>query len=204
MNTYIMRRIKSITLFVSLLFLILYIPLTIAIYSQSWYEFNYRNNTIDSKTSISAIENVISFFLYKDKLDLNIWSKKEIRHFSDVRNIYLFLHIFALLSFCVLLFLFDKRKMKKISTYIFVVILLLGTLFYFIDFSYFWNNIFHNILFYNQDWIYTQNEMSYFLFPESFFVNSVVLIILGGMIINLLLFLYSLFSSKLNLFSSKP
>lgn len=179
--------IKKNILWISILYLSLYIPLTITIYSQSWYEFNYKIHdtykNIEKDKALNATKNLISFFLHKEELN-NHWNEKERLHMKDVRNIYDILFILGILSFLGLGIENPKTKdLKKISMKNITIITIFIIIIPF--FSYFWNNIFHNILFSNNYWIINQNDISYYIFPIEFFIYSTIFLILTSIIINI-------------------
>lgn len=192
---------KHFLLFLSLLYLTLYIPLSFMIYSNSWYEFNYQmQNTYDilgKKISNNVTTNLINFFMYKEKLNDN-WNSKEIIHMRDVRKIYTILFILGILSFFGINYFFDKKKvLKYLKSNIFIVLSLFLILPFFV---YFWDNIFHLILFNNNAWINNSNDISYYLFSYNFFRNSLIFLIFGTIFINLG-FLFLLKKYSLNLIS---
>jgi len=193
------KKIKEIILFFSLLFLTLYIPLSFTIYSNFWYEFNYNNqdtyNQIEKNKTINSTNNLINFFKHKEDLNFN-WNEKEKLHMYEVRNIYDILFFIGIISIISLSKLFNFkliRKFSKINLYYNLFLILLIPIFQF-----FWNKIFHLILFNNDLWIINSNDISYYLFPINFFINSLIFIILISIILNLILYNYKMIFKFLN------
>ena len=181
---------KKNILFVSLLFITLYIPVSFAMYSNSWYEFNYElyrtYELIGKENATNATENLISYFTHKNELNGDIWNAKEKAHMSEVRTIFDILFILFTLSLASLLFLINKNKntIKKFSkTNIKIILSLLIIVLFFTTFWLY----FHEILFTNNLWIITPDDISYYLFPQEFFRNTLLLIILTGTSINLII-----------------
>ena len=181
---------KKNILFVSLLFITLYIPISFAIYSSSWYEFNYElyrtYELIGKENATNATENLISYFTYKNELNGDIWNAKEKAHMNEVRTIFDTLFIIFILSLASFLLLTNKNKntIKKISkTNIKIILSLLIILPFFTTF---WV-AFHEILFTNNLWIITPDDISYYLFPQEFFRNTLLLVILTGTSTNLII-----------------
>jgi hypothetical protein len=185
--------LKNVLLFISVLFLTLYIPLTYTVYSDSWYKFNYNQQDtyqqLGENKTINATNNLINFFLHNKELN-GLWNQKEIKHMNDVRNIYDILFILFVLSVISITLLFDKKLIKKYSKINMIVI---GSLIIVIPFfSLFWNYIFHPLMFSNNLWIMTSNDISYYLFDienYTFMFNSVLLVILSGVAINLIIWI---------------
>lgn len=184
--------IKKLVFFISLLYLTLIIPLLFTIYSPIWYNFNYEKQEITKSISFeqrdNATENLISFFAYNSELN-SLWNEKEKTHMSEVRDIYLFLEILSIISLILLFFTFDRTLIEKYSK---INIAFIGLLLLLIPFfSFLFNSVFHTILFENTFWIITPEDISYYLFPNSFFKNSFLLIIIGSIIENLAIYIFS-------------
>lgn len=181
---------KQILLFLSLLYLTLYIPFTITAYSKSWYETNYEKQSTYQTLGIvktnNQTNNLINFFLHKQELN-QLWSEKETLHLKEVRNIYDLLFIIFLITTPILILFFNKKIINhasKKNTYIIPSLLIIIPFF-----RLFWNNILHPLLFNNNYWINTPNEVSYHLFPTTFFINSILFIITISAIINFTIYL---------------
>lgn len=179
---------KSLIFSVSLLYLSLFVPLSITLYSQTWYEFNFNLDNVDDylgeEKSSYAAENLIGFYLYKNEIDTRLFLEQEKKHFEDVRDILRWLFGFGILAFLGLGF-YNKEKVKGVAFRNIVILTFLGVLI-FVNFKYFWSSIFHTVLFDNLLWINGPNTLSFYLFPmELFFVRSGLLALTGGLLINL-------------------
>lgn len=184
-NSY--KKIRKSLLFLSLLYLSLYIPLSFAIYSPIWYNSNYKyydstrlemlhNGYLKEQTN-----NLILFFLHIEKLNNN-FSKTEIKHLKEVRTIYDILFILFIVSLIILIKYYNKKELEKYAKT--NIIIILATIIILPFFSYFWNYIFHPLLFNNNYWIYEDYSALYYMFPEHFFFNSLILIIVVSILIN--------------------
>lgn len=186
------KKIKNILLFLSLLFLTLYIPLSIMIYSNSYYQTNYNNlntyNYINESLAKNTTNNLINYFTYKEQLN-HLWALEEEIHMEDVRNIFSILFSLAILSSFLFSYNYNKEKLKQYSKINISIIISLILIFPF--FNSFWDNIFHPILFNNSYWILTSNQISYYLFPYSFFQNSLIFLIVISLIENILIYLFA-------------
>mgnify|MGYP001594884081 CR=1 FL=1 len=184
--------ISKIIFFASLLYLTLAFPLIFTIYSPIWYNFNYENQEITKSISLeqrdNATDNLISFFAYNNELN-SFWNEKEKIHMGEVRSIYLFLEILSIISLLLLFFTFDRSLVVNYSKINIVIISSFLILIPF--FSFLFNSIFHSILFDNTFWIITPEDISYYLFPNSFFKNSFLLIIIVSIIENIAIFIFS-------------
>ena len=117
------------------------------------------------------------------------WDETEKLHFKDVRKIYDFLFLLAFIGVLVLVLNkeYDKSLIRKfaLSNIVFMVVLFSFILPFFV---YFWNQIFHLIMFNNDYWMFESGSMSSFLFPNDFFRNSIIFIGLFFILENYMLF----------------
>jgi hypothetical protein len=113
---------------------------------------------------------LIGFFLYLSPLDSAVWSTKEVLHYIDVRNI---LNVFYNgFLFCLIFIFFNFKRLnfknlvnaKKYLKYIILFPLVVLPFF-----NYFWNKIFHSLLFSNDLWLMNPRDLSYHIFNEWFF-----------------------------------
>lgn len=186
------KKIQNVIFFISLMYLTFFLPLLITIYSVNWYEFNYKNQEItkqiQSEKRENATINLISFFSYNENLN-SLWNEKEKNHMLDVRQIYLYLQLFALICLVLLVITFDKTYLQffsKINIYILFSFLLLLPVF-----SFLFSGIFHELLFNNTNWIITSEDMSYYLFPIEFFKNSFLFIVFFAILENIMIYFIS-------------
>lgn len=143
---------------------------------------------ISSKTASNATTNLISYFFHVKQLDPQLFTQKEIKHFEDVRVLYDGLFILTLMSIFFLIKLKPKKEqiikaLEKARYYVLAPLVILPI------FSYFWNSLFHTILFNNSYWITKPGELSYYLFPIEFFSYTLIsIIILSEIIIYITLY----------------
>ena len=175
---------------VALLFLTLYIPLSLLIYHESTYHLNYAINgepkQLHKATVTFAIADLITYFTYTDPLDTRFWSEKERRHYADVRMIYTALTIIAICS----VFLVGLSQGNILWRWIAITdAALIGTgLLILSQFSWFWHQVFHPLLFSDQSWLMSPDDASYWLFPEPFFLTAIGFIVGGSFLLQLLIY----------------
>ncbi|MCA9459545.1 MAG: hypothetical protein KC550_03285, partial [Nanoarchaeota archaeon] len=79
---------KRIILFISLFFVLVYIPLSISIYSQNFHQFNFKKQEITNQISFEKVrdaeKNLVAYFFHMEKLNEN-WTENEKKHMSEVR-----------------------------------------------------------------------------------------------------------------------
>lgn len=175
----------TITIYSLCIFFIIFNPL----YYFALYQTQPTYENIEPEIVNSATNNLVGYFLNFNKLDSNYWTEKEIKHFKDVKNI---IYIQLLITIISISLIYYKKysiktlhdSLKKVRIILLLPLLLLPI------FSYFWANIFHTILFSNLYWIIYPYELSYHLFPETFFVISLITISLLGFIISNLIMIY--------------
>lgn len=162
----------------SVFFCILSFLIITLAYNHEWY---YENAKINDKQSKNATNNLINYFKYQEEMNSQ-WSNKEKNHMNDVRNLYLInLMVFIITSIINVYLFFRKKLMAKNVKYYFLSLALILPIFGFV-----FNYIFHPLLFRNNDWIFFYHEISTKIFPQSFFVNSLIYIIILGIMLSVL------------------
>ena len=169
------------------------------------YEYNMESNDTPFQTGLSEetlrdTNDKIRDYFYGDQelLDVAIYSSKEILHMQDVKSLINFIFnfgricsiIFCIFSF-VLFYYFSVQLVSifKYSLYLFSCLLIfLGLGFIFLFNQIFL--IFHQISFTNDLWILNpETDFLLIMFPESFFRDVAIMIVVLAILINLLLFL---------------
>lgn len=179
----------------SLIYSIFYIVFAFLLYNPLIYFFLYKitnsHHTISLELKNYLTYNLIEYLLFLNSLDITYWTQKELIHYFEVRVYYLILFIIFLISLIILFYTnLKKEEIKKISKKVLIYINLPLLIIPF--FSYFWNNIFHSVLFNNNYWIIDKNDASYYLFNDLFFICFFLL----WYILNLIIFISIYFSIK--------
>ncbi len=186
-----MHKLKEYILSFSFFYFILYLTLIPFIYFSFSYDLNSNLSDIDIENKSLYYDNLVDFFLYKDDLN-EYFSQKEKLHYIEVRSIYNFLFLFFLIFSLILYFNKNNLNFKRYSRYSLISLLILPIIIS-INFTYFWDNIFHNILFDNNLWVMTQEDLSYYIFNHDFFKY----IILEFFLLNLIIHLSIIYKYKL-------
>jgi hypothetical protein len=168
---------KSFCLFnllekISFSYLVFFIGVLVLLLDPIFYLILFFISGINIKFNLlfSYSIDLISYFLHLSPLDVSTWSAKEILHYVDVRDI---LDKFYFVGFLCILFIvinFKKINFKNLvhfKKYLKYIILFPLVVLPF--FSYFWNYIFHPILFSNDLWLMVPTDLSYHIFNEWFF-----------------------------------
>ena len=200
-----LTKLNKILLFLSLFYLMLYIPIAIITYNNIWYENNIAYNDLtptQNEYVLDSINSVTDYLLHRtDSLNDN-FSRTEKLHFVDVRNLLDKLFVMFLISFG---FVFinivntikrireklvikacDLKLFSKINIVFFLLLTSILPVF-----KTFWSRIFHTLFFSNNYWLYSNNEISAVLFPITFFINATIFIILFGVITNIVIYFIS-------------
>jgi hypothetical protein len=152
------------------------------VYIPQTYELVYSLNGDSYEDKEVYIDELTSYFLFTDDLTSN-WSETELAHYSEVKDLYVFGLFFIIISFFLVYSfrsIIDRKLYSKTS------LMILGShLLIFIDFNFFWDSIFHPFLFNNSNWIILPEEISYFLFPYSYFSTTLLLIFIFTVIIHI-------------------
>ena len=171
------------------------------------YEYNLNNYPIEERTSLPIEKlkkvnfQIKDYFFNEDELlNVEIFNNKEILHMKDVKeiikNIFLLgkissLILVLLIYICILKYKVKLHTIFKFSslTYLFLSIIALFS--FLVSFNQVFI-IFHEIAFSNDLWRLNINE-DYLLmmFPESFFRDVTIFILLGSFIVNIAAFFIS-------------
>ena len=165
MGFFLSQEIRKYAFLSSVFYLIFYISISVTIYSLLWYDINFQSQNLYEVLERGYVEqnkiNMIDFFLYKSDLNDN-WLYEEKVHLNDVRNIYAVLFILGLISFFIIGFFWDKKYIK-VKYFIINIFILLSLLLILPFFRFFWDEIFHLIMFRNNYWIIIENSLFYLL-----------------------------------------
>jgi hypothetical protein len=157
---------------ISLSYLVFFFGVLVLLLNPIFYLILFKITGIDLPINMlfSYSLDLIGFFIYLSPLDSAVWTAKEILHYIDVRSILdLFYNGFL---FCLIFIVFNFKKinfsnLKFVSRYLkYIILFPLVTLPFF---NYFWNNIFHPLLFSNDLWLMYPGDLSYYIFNEWFF-----------------------------------
>ncbi len=174
----LLNRIKALFLFISLLYLTFYIPMTLTFYLPQWMELNCdwhnRCETIGSERAKSGIHELSSYFRHQGELD-SFLTEKEKTHLKEVRGIFDKMFLVALISLVLIILTYDRRQVARYTLINAAIILALLVVLPF--FGTFWRDIFHPLLFDNDLWKNNRNDLSYYIMPREFFKYTVALLI---------------------------
>lgn len=185
-----LKKIKGLILFVSLLYLTFYIPMTLTFYFPQWMELNCgwhnRCEQIGNERSIKGINELASYFRYQGELN-SFLTQKEKLHLKEVRGIFDKMFILGLVSLVILLVAYNRKRMSRyalINAAIIVVLLIVLPFF-----GTFWRDVFHPLLFDNDLWMNNKYDLSFYIMPREFFKYTVALLIILCFSINIALWL---------------
>jgi uncharacterized membrane protein len=166
----------------SLLYIFAYLPLSATVYVPFWYKINVKTVKYLPVTKVNkAIDNLTSYFVHNKKLASKIWTKKERLHMQQVRGMYD--SAFYIFIFCVLMILLlaDKASFAlaaRAKTLLSVSVIIGVSASIMVSFfAPIWSWL-HKIVFSgNSYYLYNLTDISYLLFPHSFFINSIIFIV---------------------------
>ncbi|SFD92051.1 Protein of unknown function [Thiohalospira halophila DSM 15071] len=175
---------------VSLLVLSLYLPLAAMIYTPQWYTFQCdwieKCRTAEHFEPRAAAEELTTFFRHDGKLEEQPWSDKEKRHLTEVRGIWDGLAVTALIFAMVLVFLFRIRVAGRAALInaVVLVVLAAGVLPFF---KTFWVDFLHPLVFDNDLWSNSREDLSWYFLPKPFFRSSIAAMVGTAIAIDLAL-----------------
>ncbi|MEC7921716.1 MAG: TIGR01906 family membrane protein [Chloroflexota bacterium] len=192
----------TLTIITSLLFILIIISgsLNFIVRYDFIYDYNIATYSIDERTSLNLDKikeinfNIKTYFFDENELlDVDIYSDKEILHMKDVKHIMnLIFNLGKILSivFCVLIFLLHSYFEVHLNKVIFYSVILFSSILILLGVSFllFFQEIFiifHKIAFNNDLWILNPNtDYLLMMFPEDFFRDVAVLILLSSFLLN--------------------
>lgn len=187
----LLDRTKSTLLFVSLLYLTFYIPMTLTFYLPNWMELNCewhgRCEVIGAERAERGINELASYFRHQGELD-SFLTEKEKLHLEEVRGIFDKMFFLALLSIIIIAFTYNRKKVSRFAFINSVIIICLLVVLPF--FGTFWRDIFHPLLFDNNLWQNNKYDLSFYIMPRVFFKYTVALLIALCFTINILLWYF--------------
>lgn len=172
-------RIKSVGLFLSLIYLTFYVPMTFTFYLPNWMEINCnwheRCRAVGTDRSEKGIRELAAFFRHQGEL-ASFFTEKEKQHLAEVRVIFDKMFLLGLISLLILILFYNKKKLSRFALINAVIILCLLIVLPF--FGTFWRDIFHPLIFDNNLWKNNKYDLSYYIMPRVFFKYTVALLIL--------------------------
>ena len=175
------KTLLSVCLFFSYYSFILFLSILLVVYIPLFYQLNYSISGDNYEELKPYTNELISYFLYFNVLD-DTWSQSEQKHYDDVRFLYSFIFVISVML-CLLLRFF-KKYLSCVSFSKYSLVLLYSHFLVFLDFEFFWDSIFHPLLFSNTYWIIYPGEISYLLFSYDFFITSIIFIVIINTIIH--------------------
>lgn len=177
-------------------------------FNLNFYENFYKKENLSSiiGTSFDELikntENLLNYLNGKTSLNTSWFSKKDILHMIDVKNLYdvsfnimIGCFVIFILTSIIIIFLNKKNSLYLISktfnkvllTFILTVAVLAGIISY--NFNAFWIK-FHTTLFSNDLWLLSPDESNLIkMVPEEFFISLITTIIIHILVIFCVLFI---------------
>ncbi|MCZ6528200.1 MAG: DUF1461 domain-containing protein [Candidatus Dadabacteria bacterium] len=182
--------IKGFILFISLLYLTFYIPMTLTFYFPQWMELNCgwhnRCEQIGNERAIKGIKELASYFRHQGELN-SFLTQKEKLHLKEVRGILDKMFFLGLLSLVMISLTYNRQRVSRYALINAVIIITLLIVLPF--FGTFWRHVFHPLLFDNDLWMNNKYDLSFYIMPRQFFKYTVALLIILSFSINLAIWL---------------
>lgn len=185
----ILKLIKNVLVFFSLFYLTFYLPFVFVAYNPYWINYNCDNNQRCSKVKtefrLNAVDELTSYLSHRGELETG-WQKNEKIHMSEVRYIFDIMFFTALASLALLL-LIRKDRMALYKFAIINIVIALALFIVVPNFKTFWRDVFHPLLFNNDFWKMSRQDISYYITPRSFFKLTTIVVLSSWMILNVLI-----------------
>ena len=193
-----LKIIKNIVVFLALFYLTFYIPFVFTAYNPYWIKYNCASDGRCSKIKTDYTDQVIneltSFLSHRGELKTD-WRENEKIHMAEVRDLFDIMFIAGIISLAVLLFV-RTGKMRLYKFAIINIVLALALFIVIPNFKTFWRDIFHPLLFDNDFWRMTKQDVSYYITPRTFFKMTTIVILSTWMFLNALIIASSLLFRK--------
>jgi len=180
-----MNGIKGTALFVSLLYLTFYVPMTLTFYTPAWMKFNCdyhkRCEVVGIEEANEGISELSAYFRHQGGLE-SFYTEKEKLHLKEVRGIFDKLFIGGLGALILLALTFNRKRVSRFA--LVNAILVLSLLLVLPFFGTFWRDIFHPLMFNNELWMNNQYDLSFYIMPRQFFKYTVGLLTVLCFLIN--------------------
>ena len=174
----IIYKLKGIALFISLLYLTFYIPMSLTFYMPQWMKLNCgwheRCDKIGYDSAIRGIDELTAYFRHQGELQ-HFWTGKEKMHLEEVRGIFDKMLIVGLAAAVLIFLTFDRKRASRFALANAIIILSLLVVLPF--FGTFWRDIFHPLIFKNDLWMNNRYDLSFYIMPRRFFMFTVALLI---------------------------
>lgn len=186
----ILSGLKGTVLFISLLYLTFYIPMTLTFYLPGWIRLNCgwhnRCALIGYEDAYRGAEELAAYFRHRGELG-NLWTAKEKLHLQEVRGIFDKMFIAGIAALAALFLTFERKRAARYALINAVIILALLVVLPF--FGTFWRDIFHPLLFDNDLWMNDRADLSFYIMPRRFFMYTVAALTLLCFCVNMALWL---------------
>ena len=192
--------LKNLFLSVNSIYVLLYLPFSVVVYSPYWYLINTKQYSPSRHGVVKeAIQNITDYFMHFGKLHSHIWSSKEILHLQEIRGIYDALFVMLCIALVICLVFVRKSTLQAVTSiralYCYGLFIAITTTLIVTSFKPIWSFL-HKVSFNNNYYIYTKHDMSAVLFPHAFFQNSIMLIFFSFILCLLLIRLVLRFIDK--------
>jgi uncharacterized membrane protein len=186
-----LKKGRGAVLFITLIYMTLYLPLMFVLYLPSWYRLNCKWSPVCGRIgyerAYAGFNELNIFFRHQGKLTLSYWTDKEKRHLAEVRDMTDKLLFAGIISAAGLVLTFDRRRTSQFARInAGIIVSLLAVLPFFAPF---WRHVFHPLLFNNRLWLNTPYDFSYYLMPRQFFKYTAALLIAVSCLLNLIIWL---------------
>lgn len=173
----ILNRIKDIIKSFSIIYTLYYLVFAFLLYLPISYFILFfltkSAEELNFDLQKELIFNLLGFFLHLTELNKEFWNIKEIIHYTEVRFIYDILFLIFIFSLILIkIFKINRNDINKAINKGFLIAhvpLLIIPIF-----GFFWNNIFHIVLFNNNFWILEPTDISFYLFNDYFFIGFII------------------------------
>ncbi|MGF1453605.1 MAG: DUF1461 domain-containing protein [Opitutales bacterium] len=156
----------------ALLYLSLYVTAAFVAYLPVWHtaslHLHERDNRFPEEIMHERIDQLQRFYRHQAPLEpQRSWTAKETRHLTEVRGLLDGCFWLACAALPVSVFALRRHRWRSLAQVNGVALLFLAAILPF--FGVFWSDIFHSLLFDNEDWKNNRTDISWHIMPPMYF-----------------------------------
>jgi len=156
----------------------IWLPIAVITYLPGWHkascEWHGRCTNYGYDRALLRIDELRTFMQHRGELPALYWTPKELSHLGEVRGMLDHGALIALLGAAIF---FHQRARERAQTARIAMLVIAAFVIVLPFFGTFWRDVFHPLLFDNQNWRTRPEDTSYWVMPRIYFQYTTALVI---------------------------
>lgn len=156
----------------------IWLPVAVITYIPGWHkvscDWHQRCENYGYERTMTRIDELRGFMQHRGELPVIAWTPKEISHLAEVRQMLDGAAVIALLGAAIF---FHGTAQERAQTARIAMLVVAALVIVLPFFGTFWREIFHPLLFDNQNWRTRPEDTSYWVMPRIYFQYTTALVI---------------------------